>query len=119
MTTTHHITAGVVLALALGASAAPASARPFDINPNGSYVPAGSVSMQAPSRSATPIVPAGTSNLRSARPTVASSPDGFQWGGAGIGAAGGVVLSMIGVGGALAMSQRRTRSTHHTTALTG
>ena len=40
-----------------------------------------------------------------------SSPDGgFDWGDAGIGAAGGFALSMLGLGGALVVSQSRT---HH------
>jgi hypothetical protein len=34
---------------------------------------------------------------------------GFDWGDAGIGAAGGLALSMIAVGGAFAVSQRRSR----------
>jgi len=33
---------------------------------------------------------------------------GFDWGDAGIGAAGGLALTLIGVGGALAVSGRRT-----------
>ena len=46
-----------------------------------------------------------------------SSPDGgFDWGDAGIGAAGGVAIAMIGIGGALVVSQRRTH--HSDTALT-
>jgi hypothetical protein len=54
MTTTHRIGTSVALtlALALAASAAPAGARPFDLNANGSYVPAGLVSLQAPSQPA-------------------------------------------------------------------
>ena len=39
--------------------------------------------------------------------TVASN--GFDWGDAGIGAAGGLALAMLGVGAGLAMSQHRTR----------
>ena len=35
--------------------------------------------------------------------------NGFDWGDAGIGAAGGLALSMIAVGGAFAVSQRRSR----------
>jgi hypothetical protein len=35
---------------------------------------------------------------------------GFDWGDAGIGAAGGFALWMIGIGGAVVISQRRTRS---------
>jgi hypothetical protein len=34
---------------------------------------------------------------------------GFDWGDAGIGAAGGLALAMLGVGGTLALSQRRPR----------
>ena len=41
MTTTHRIGTSVALALALAASAAPAGARQFDLNANGSDVPAG------------------------------------------------------------------------------
>jgi hypothetical protein len=54
MTTTHRISIGAALALALATSAALASARRFDLNANGSYVPAGSPSMRSqstPSRS--------------------------------------------------------------------
>jgi hypothetical protein len=36
---------------------------------------------------------------------------GFDWGDAGIGAAGGLAITIIGVGGALAVSQRRSRRT--------
>ncbi|HET7046992.1 MAG TPA: hypothetical protein VFI54_01880 [Solirubrobacteraceae bacterium] len=46
------------------------------------------------------------------------SPDGgFDWGDAGIGAAGGFALSMLGLGGALIVSQSRTRRTRQTTSL--
>jgi hypothetical protein len=40
---------------------------------------------------------------------VNSPSAGFDWGDAGIGAIGGVAVSMIGVGGVLAFSQRRGR----------
>lgn len=46
-----------------------------------------------------------------------ASPDGrFDWGDAGIGAAGGIVLLMLGVGGMRGASRYRTR---HSAALTG
>jgi hypothetical protein len=105
MTTTHRISTGVALALALATSAAPASARPFDLNANGSYVPAGSASMRATKPSPPPTI------VRVTTPN-----NGFDWGDAGIGAAGGLALSMIGLGGALAVSQNRNRRTGHTTA---
>lgn len=38
---------------------------------------------------------------------VTAPNDGFDWGDAGVGAAGGVGLSMLGVAGALTVSQRR------------
>jgi hypothetical protein len=45
---------------------------------------------------------------------------GFDWGDAGIGAAGGIALSMLGLGAALVVSQnraRRTRGSRGTTAI--
>jgi hypothetical protein len=48
---------------------------------------------------------------RAAAPTIVrvTTPDGgFDWRDAGIGAAGGFALSMIGVGGALVVSARRS-----------
>ena len=154
MTTTHRISTGVALALALAASAAPASARPIDLNANGSYVPAGSASMQAPSQPTQPTrlppilaapKPSQRAALRHAQqqkrlaylahhqpndaryssaemnayayatPTgvpstvvhVASHDGRFDWGDAGIGAAGGLGLALVGVGGAFAISQQR------------
>lgn len=111
MTTTNRITTSIVVALALGASAAPASARPFDLNANGSQVLAQTGSTPATSQAATP--PPATI-VR-----ITAHTSGFDWGDAGIGAAGGLALSMVGLGGGLAVSQRRTRRTRHTTALTG
>lgn len=40
-------------------------------------------------------------------PTVKAPGGGFDWGDAGIGAAGGLALSMLGLAGALMLSQRR------------
>lgn len=110
MTTTHRMTTGIVVALALGTSAATASARPFDLNPAGSYVPAGTASMQATAPLTSPSPPTIV--------RVTARNGGFDWGDAGIGAAGGLALSIVGLGGGLAVSQRRTRRTGHTTALT-
>lgn len=67
MTTTHRITIGVVLALALAVSAAPASARFFDLNASASYVPAGAASTQTTSHdttnAATPFVQAASARV--------------------------------------------------------
>jgi hypothetical protein len=102
---TRRITTPFAVALALGTCAAPALARPYDLDSNGSYVPA--VTASTPASTPPTIV----------RVTAPSS--GFDWGDAGIGAAGGLVLSAIGLGTVLGMSQRRTRRTRHTTPLPG
>ena len=41
---------------------------------------------------------------------IQTPPSGFDWGDAGIGAAGGLALAMIGLGGALVIAQRPRRS---------
>lgn len=48
---------------------------------------------------------------------IISRDSGFDWGDAGIGAAGGLALAMLGVGGGLAISRQRLRRAHHTTTL--
>ncbi len=110
MTTTHRITTAIALALALGASAAPASAWPTNINANGSEVPAMPTSTQP---AAQPNGPSRTVSTSPAIVRVGASNGGFDWGDAGIGAAGGLALSMIGLGGALAVSKNRTRRPGH------
>lgn len=116
MTTPHRIGTGAFLALAIASSAAPASARPARFSPRQS-------TGQAPAA----ITRANVDAARASAPT-SSTPaivrltahaSGFDWGDAGIGAAGGIALSMLGLGGALAVSQRRTQRTRHTTAATG
>jgi hypothetical protein len=152
MTTTHRIGTSVALALALVASAAPAGARPFDLNASGSEVPAGSPSMHVSSQptqpaGVPPVLSVATRSQRAAlqqaqqherlaylahhqpkgaqyssaemnayatRTGVPStvvrvvSHDGrFDWGDAGIGAAGGLGLALVGLGGAFAISQQR------------
>jgi hypothetical protein len=42
---------------------------------------------------------------------------GFDWGDAGIGAAGGLTLAMLGLGGGLVISHQRPRRTRRSTAL--
>ena len=64
---------------------------------------------------ARPIDSGGATTTTQATPIVrvVAPQTGFDWGDAGIGVAGGVALSMLGIGGALVISsQRRThRST--------
>jgi hypothetical protein len=106
MTTPQRITTSLAVALALATGAGPALAGQFDLNSRGSYVPAAG-SAHALGAAAAPSVTAGT------LPTIGrvTAPSrGFDWGDAGIGAAGGFALSMIAIGGPLAVSQHRTRS---------
>jgi hypothetical protein len=85
-------TAALTLVLAL-ATAAPASARPIDLNSTDSY----------------PSSPVGTASTAPTIVHVTGPSGGFDWGDAGIGAAGGLALSILGVGSALAVSGHRTR----------
>ena len=48
-----------------------------------------------------------------------SPSNSFDWGDAGVGAAGALAVAMLGVGGGLALSQRRSRRTATTTLATG
>lgn len=59
----------------------------------------------------TPTPPA-TSIVRVTAPS-----SGFDWADAGIGAGGALGLSMVGLGGALALSQRHTRQTRRATGV--
>jgi hypothetical protein len=110
MTTTHRIATGIVAALAL-ATAAPASATPWDPNSRDPAVPirpAPEPAMVAPAPS---HVGEGPVVVR-----VTTERSGFDWGDAGIGAAGGTALALLGVGGALVISERRPQPTRHSTA---
>jgi hypothetical protein len=95
MLPTRHIKQATALALALGATVpAAASAKPIGPDPT-------------PSTAQTsPIV----------RVTVPAR--GFDWGDAGIGAAGGLAITMFGVGVALTVSQRRNGHPRHRTPRT-
>ena len=50
---------------------------------------------------------------------VSTPKGGFDWGDAGIGAASGLGLSLLGVAGAVALSQRRARRTTGSATVTG
>ena len=142
MTTTHRTATTALLVLSLAAAGAPmAGARPADFAPAGKHAPAAVYSR--PDKSLIPVSPPATSGGAVGRAAYregqlataldvaaaankASAPQavvriqtpqsGFDWGDAGIGAAGGIALSMIGLGGALGVSHRRARRTRRTTA---
>lgn len=88
-------TAALTVALAL-ATSTPAGAMPNQ------------TSSSIPSRAGSGLIGA----TPAAAPTivhVTAPSGGFDWGDAGIGAAGGIALSILGIGSALAASGRRTR----------
>jgi hypothetical protein len=143
MTSTRRTAGTALLVLSLAAAGAPAaSARPADFVPAGKQAPTSVYSR--PDKSEIPVSPPATSgadlsayregqlaaafdvaataaNRASAQQAVVriqTPQGGFDWGDAGIGAAGGIALTMLGLGGALGVSQRRTRRTRHTAALT-
>jgi hypothetical protein len=103
MTRRTATTAAIILSLAAGAPAA--SARPADIFPPTHQSPASVYSR--PDKSMIPVATPGSAPQAVVR--IQTPPSGFDWGDAGIGAAGGLALAMIGVGGALAVSQRGRR----------
>jgi hypothetical protein len=107
-TTPRRITATLAVVLAVATGAGPVWARPFNLNGNGSYIPVAVGSAHAVSPVTAGGVTAGTS------PTivrVTTHDSGFDWGDAGIGAAGGVAVVVIALGGALVVSgQRRGRA---------
>lgn len=71
-----------------------------------------------PSKPGSTAAPATAGKVSSPQPVVRSETpkSDFHWGDAGIGAAGGVALAMLCVGGALAVAQRRPRRGRHTTS---
>ncbi len=124
----QSITRVTAIALTAGAVAAPvATARPARMAPRQS-VAAISVSQQrqlstaSAASSAAPLKyarqdkqlapsssPQTAVNTAPPSPPTATASNGFDWGDAGIGAAGGLAISIVGIGGALTLSQRRTR----------
>jgi hypothetical protein len=96
MVHTHHLKKAAALALALGATLpSAAAAKPVGPDPSGA-------SYTIPQ---TPVV------------RITTPASGFDWGDAGIGAAGGLALAMLGVGGGLVISHQRPRRARHTTGL--
>jgi hypothetical protein len=96
MLTNHQLKNAASLTLALGAIApATVTAKPVGPDPSGA-------SYTIPQ---TPIV------------RITTPARGFDWGDAGIGAAGGLALAMLGVGGGLLITHQRPRRTRPTTTL--
>ena len=102
----------IALALAVSSAAAPASARVFNKDAHGSLVFPQQTSSTPSARSNL-----GHQALPGPAPTIVrvSVPTGFDWSDAGIGAAGGFALAMLGLGATLAISQRHANHPHRPT----
>ena len=106
MTITHRTTTAAVI-LALAAAGAPTATATVSTSPTTtSNQPPASV-YDRPDKSMIRVSTPGSAPQAVVR--IQTPPSGFDWGDAGIGAAGGLALAMIGVGGALAVSQRGRR----------
>ena len=144
MTTTPRITTTAAVILSLAAAGAPtATATAGRTNPATTANQASAAVYIRPDKTMIPVPPSHRSPAavysrpdKSMLPTsapaggVVSAPaapqavvriqtplNGFDWGDAGIGAAGGFALAMIGLGGALVVSQRRPRRNRRTASL--
>ena len=123
MTTTHRMTTTAAVILSLAAAGAPtAIARPVGADTATAANQAPATVYSRPDKSLFPIATpysGDTANATAPHAVVrARTPgNGFDWGDAGIGAAGGLALAMLGVGGGLVISHHRPRRTRHTTAL--
>jgi hypothetical protein len=104
----RKMTTALLTALTATAIAAPgASARPID-----SVLPAAAASAQPAGVNAGfgPQGPAPGTTQQAPTATASPSSDGFNWGDAGIGAAG--MLTMLGLGAGAASGLRRSRTSH-------
>ena len=120
MTTTHRITTTAAVILSLAAAGAPtAIARPVGADTATAANQAPATVYSRPDKSLIPV----TTPYRDSTSRPASAPQvvqvqtpqsGFDWGDAGIGAAGGVALAMLGLGGALVITHRPKRTRHNT-----
>ncbi|MBV8218236.1 MAG: hypothetical protein JO325_07220 [Solirubrobacterales bacterium] len=111
MTSRTATTAAIILSLA--AAGAPAAAARPDFAPTARQAPPSVYSRPDKSMLPTSATAGGDFLAPAAPPVVArvqAPQSGFDWGDAGIGA-GGLALSVIGIGGAFAVSQRRSRRT--------
>ena len=130
MTRYHHRLAMIALTLALAAAipatfAADQSSTPADASPCSEVCSGGAASYGLPSAAPAPspcsevcsggaasygtTVSATHTNptIRPATVRVVTHGGGFDWGYAGIGAGGMLALTLIGLGGALTLTQRR------------
>jgi hypothetical protein len=123
MTTTRRITVASALILSVAAAGVPtASARPVGADPvNWGADTAPAAVYSQPDKSIAAVSPPSSAGVaRAGVPPapvrIQTPPSEFDWGDAGIGAAGGAALALLGLGGALVLSQRRPHRSRHRTA---
>jgi hypothetical protein len=113
MSTSHRITIAAAAVLALAAVGTPAAtAGSPDAAVATTTRPAPATVYSRQDKSIIPVSSRSTSadpSTEQAVVRIQAPPSGFDWGDAAIGAAGGFALSLIAVGGALVVSQRRGR----------
>jgi hypothetical protein len=103
VTTVHRTAATALLVASLAGTAAPAASATSAQLRRSAHHPRAVYSRQEKS-----LVPSATPPQAVVQ--ISPSPEiGFDWGDAGIGAAGGIALSMIGLGAALTVSHQRSR----------
>jgi len=108
MIRTHRITTTAAVILSLAAAGAPtATAAVTATNPAATANQPPANVYSRPDKSMIRVTTPGS--VPQAVVRIQAPPSGFDWGDAGIGAAGGLALAAIGVGGALVVSQRRGR----------
>ncbi len=119
MSINRRIIAVISVAIVLATGAAPAWAGEFNVSTNGSYeqVPpaeSGHTNSHLAPTAQIPAADSGHTNSYLA-PTVVrvTAGGGFDWGDAGIGAAGGIAIAALLVGGGLGASQRRGSRMRH------
>ena len=113
MINTHRTTATAAVILSLAAAGAPtATATVSSTNPATTANQPPATVYSRPDKSMIRITTPASAPQAVVR--ITTPPNGFDWGDAGIGAAGGLALATIGLGGALALSQRRPRRTRQT-----
>jgi hypothetical protein len=108
MISIHRTTTTAAVILSLAAAGAPAAtATVSSTNPATPPNQAPATVYSRPDKSMIRVTT--PESAREAVVVIQTPPSGFDWADAGIGAAGGLALAMIGLGGALAVSQRRSR----------
>ena len=122
MTTTHRMTTTAAVLLSLAAAGAPtAAARPaYDPPTAANQAPATVYSRPDKSTirsSAASAALVAKTSVPQSVVRIQTPQSGFDWGDAGIGAAGGLALAMLGVGGGLVISHQRLRRARPTTTL--